>query len=415
MAPPDVATLEAESAKHPGDAQASLRLAKAYYAAGRFADARRAVATALLVEPKNEEARVYLGLCFENLHQYDSARTAYQAVLAAEPSRPVQHLLRGRLAILEHEALVAAARQAIANESLLARTPPEPNTVAVMPLRYAGSDTTYRPLERGLAAVMITDLSRVHELKVLERARLQALMDELHLTDASRVDAATGARSGRLMRAAQVVQGVFNTDTASQVRLDATVVRASDAQVTASGSGTNKLKALFDLEKVVVLQLVAKLGITLTPAERVAISERPTKDLVAFLLYSRGLESADDGDFTAAADEFNAAAARDPGFTQAVQQAAAARAAQVASATSATGLATAVTTQAPSAPSTSGALGAAINAAVPSGAGQLSALSTTANLATPASDPNRVCEGATCDGPARAALVATVTIILKLP
>jgi TolB-like protein len=262
---------------------------------------------------------------------------------------------------------------------------------------------------------MITDLSRVHELKVLERARLQALMDELHLTDASRVDAATGARSGRLMRAAQVVQGVFNTDTASQVRLDATIVRASDAQVTASGSGTNKLKALFDLEKVVVLQLVAKLGITLTPAERVAISERPTKDLVAFLLYSRGLESADDGDFTAAADEFNAAAARDPGFTQAVQQAAAARAAQVASATSATGLAAAVTTQAPSAPSTTGALGAAINAAVPSGAGQLSALSTTANLATPASDPNRVCEGATCDGPARAALVATVTIILKLP
>jgi len=413
VAPTGLSALEAESARHPSDAQASLRLAKAYYEAGRFADARRAVGTALLVEPQNPEARVYLGLCYEKLAQFDSARTTYQDLIATHPTKSVQHLLRGRLAILEHEALVAAARQAIANESLLARTPPEPNTVAVMPLHYAGTDSSYRPLERGLAAVMITDLSRVRELKVLERARLQALLDELHLSSQGRVDLATGARSGRLLRAAEVVQGQFTTDASSQVRLDATVVRAADAQVAASGSGSDKLQALFNLEKMVVLQLLSRLGITLTPAERVAISERPTKDMVAFLLYSRGLEADDDGDFTGAAAAFNAAAERDPTFTQAVQQAASARAAQAASVTPATSLAAAAS--ASTGASTSGTLGTAINAAVPSGAGVLSSVATTAGLGLPSADPNRIAEGTLTDGPARTAIDASVTLILKLP
>ena len=410
VAPTGLAALEAQSAQHPSDAGASLRLAKAYYAAGRFAGARRAVGTALLVEPKNQEAQVYLGLSYEGLAQFDSARAAYQGLLAGQPAKSVQRLLRGRLAIIEHEELVAAARQAIANESLLAQTPPEPNTVAVMPLRYTGTDTVYRPLERGLAAVMITDLSRVRELKVLERARLQVLLDELHLGAGGRVDVATGARSGRLLRAADVVQGQFTTGPASQVHLDATVVRATDAQVAASGSGTDRLQALFDLEKAVVLELVAKLGITLTPAERVAISERPTKDIAAFLLYSRGLEAADAGDFAAAAAAFGAAVERDPGFVQAKQQVAATQAAQTASVTPAAGLAAAVSGGGPSGAPASAALGTAINAAVPSGAAALGPVGPSTNVALPPPDPNSVCDVTNCRG-----MAATVTIILKLP
>ena len=69
-----------------------------------------------------------------------------------------------------------------------------------------------------------------------------------------------------------------------------------------------KSKALFDIEKAVVFQLLEQMGITLTPAERVALSERPTRDIQAFLLYSRGLEEADGGDFSAAAPSFGATA-----------------------------------------------------------------------------------------------------------
>jgi TolB-like protein len=322
--------------------------------------------------------------------------------------------LSGRLALLTRLELRSAAREAIARESLLTRTPPEPHTVAVMTFRYTGSDSSFRPLERGLAALVVTDLSRVRQLRVVERARLEALLDELQLASSDRIDASTGARSGRLVRGSEVVQGQFSIGPTSQLQMDATVVRATDAQVTASGSNADRLQALFDIEKAVVFQLLAKLGITLTPAERVAISERPTHDIQAFLLYSHGLEMGDRGDFTAAAGFFSAAAPRDPGFGAAAQQAAASDAAQAASHVTPADLAATVAGSGAATP-TQGTLASGINSAIPTGVGAIDAVSSSTTLTLPPTDPNRVCEAATCDGPARAILIGTVIVIVKLP
>lgn len=404
-----IPALEPQVARHPDDPTLNLRLAKAYHSVGRFADARRAVGVTLRWQPGNEEAQVYLGLSYEGLAQYDSARAVYSGLLASRPSKEVRRLLAGRLAILAQLELRAAAREAIARESRLTQAPPEPNTVAVMNFLYTGADSAFRPLERGLAALVITDLSHVRQLRIVERGRVQALLDELKLAESGKVDLATGARSGRLVSASEVVQGQFSIDPTSRLRMDATVVRARDAQVTASGSNANQLQALFDVEKAVVFQLLAKLGITLTPAERVAISERPTRDIQAFLLYSRGLETADRGDFGAAAGFFGAAARRDPGFGAAAQLATVTQQAQAASVVTAGDLAATVGRR--GLESSRGALATGINSAVPSGAGALDAVRPT----MPSTDPDRVCEAATCDGPARAVLTGTVTIILKLP
>jgi TolB-like protein len=410
-----IRALEAQLARHPDDPTVTLRLAKAYYSAKRFADARRAVGTTLRLQPANDEAQVYLGLSYEGLTQYDSARAVYSGLLASRPRGAVQRLLSGRLAILTRLELRSAAREAIVRESQLAGTPPEPNTVAVMTFRYTGGDSAFRPLERGLASLVVTDLSRVRQLTIVERARLQALLDELQLAESGRVDAATGARSGRLVRASEVVQGQFSVGETSQLRMDATVVRATDAQVTASGSNADQLQALFDIEKAVVFQLLAKLGITLTPAERVAISERPTRDIQAFLLYSRGLEAWDGGDFAAAAGFFAAAARRDPSFGAAVQQAAASQGAQAASVATPADLAATAGGAGGTAPPNRATLATGINSAVPTGVGALDGISTASTFTSPSTDPNRICEGAACDGPARAILIGTVIIILKLP
>jgi hypothetical protein len=197
--------------------------------------------------------------------------------------------------------------------------------------------------------------------------------------------------------------------------MDATVVRAADAQVTASGSNVDQLQAMFDIEKAVVFQLLAKLGITLTPAERVAISERPTRDLQAFLLYSRGLEASDRGDFAAAAGFFNAAARRDAGFGAALQHGAASQGAEAASLVTSADLATRVGGAGGTTPSSRDALTTGINSAVPTGVGVLDAVTTSTALTLPTTDPNRICEGATCDGPSRSTLIGTIIIILNLP
>ena len=429
-APADIPALEALAAQRPSDGGVALRLVRAYYAAGRYADAQQAARRAVAADARNTEAQAYLGLTYEELTQFDSARAVYTRLLIGRPSRDVQQLLRGRLALLTRRELQYAARQAIARESLLTRTPPDPNTVAVMPFRYVGRDSTLRPLERGLAALVVTDLSRVRRLRLVERERLQVLLDELKLAESSRVDPATSARSGRLVGAGQMVQGQFTEVPTQQLRIDATVVRATDAEISATGAGADRLQALFDIEKAVVFQLLDRMGITLTPAERQQISERPTRDLQAFLLYSRGLEAQDRGDFGAASQAFQAAARQDPSFQQASQQAAATQDAEAATTAPTTEVASSLGGDAGGSGGTqstpdAGTLGDAITNVAPSGADKIGTVqnpagggtvgtgtTTTTDLPPPA--PNKVCESAAQCG-VNATLKGTIIIIVRRP
>ncbi|HSR91996.1 MAG TPA: CsgG/HfaB family protein, partial [Gemmatimonadales bacterium] len=229
--------------------------------------------------------------------------------------------ISNRLALLTRKELHQAARTALAQEATLSQQAPTANAIAVFPVRYFGSDTALRPLERGVTHLMITDLSKVGRLRLLERERVQALVDEMKLSDEGRTDPATGARSGRLLRAERVVQGSLQEVPASdQLKLDADVVNTETAAVQASGSASNLLQQLFDMEKQVVMQLLQRLNITLSPAEQRALSERPTADLQAFLAFSRGLDAEDRGDYQAAEAAYNEAVARDPNFRAAKER-----------------------------------------------------------------------------------------------
>jgi TolB-like protein len=332
----------------------------------------------------------------------------------------VRKLLAGRLALVAQHQLVYEARQALAQEATLSKTPPPPNTVAVMPFRYTGTDSTYAPLSRGLASLVVTDLSRVHSLRLLERERMQALLDEMKLTESGRVDPATGARSGHLIGASQVVQGQFDVQP-NQLRVNASVVRTQDAGVAATGTGSDRLQALFDVEKQVVFQLLGKMGITLTPGEQTAISERPTRDIEAFLLYSRGLAAQDQGNFAAASQAFSAAAVRDPGFSAAGAAAQSSVQAQSASTTTPADVVTADVGGGTSPnPDLGQTLGTTINSTVTSGAGVLGTGGGDKGTPTPLTPPPPtrpagVCEAVLGCGPQNNGLIGTIIIIIIRP
>lgn len=334
-APQDLSALQAELDKNPRDANLATRVGIGYYNAKNYTRARDVLLAALAVDKQNYPAQVYLGLSYEELGQLSDARKAYTTALSQTNDGRRKSDLEGRLALLTQKELRAQAREAIAQEARLSSQPITGNAVAVMPFQYVGSNEDIRPVSRGLTQLLITDLSKLSQLQLLEREQVQALVDEMALTEANRVDPATGARSGRLLRASRVVQGsVQDNPGRAEVKVDAAVVDARDAKIVATGSGQDKLQELFALEKQILFRLVEQMGITLTPADRRALSERPTADLQAFLAYSRGLESEDRGDWAAAATNFSTAVARDPNFRAA--KAKEAKAQSVASAQTAT-------------------------------------------------------------------------------
>jgi TolB-like protein len=315
VTPEDLPALEAERAQHPNDPSLLTRIGIGYFEAKNYPLAQDALKGALAVEPSNYSATVYLGLTQEAIGDFAGARQNFTAAQRLAGTEEQRKELAGRLSLLTVEELRASARQAIAQEAVLSQEPPTSNTVAVFPFSYLGADPNLKPLERGLTYLVITDLSKVKSLTLLERAQVQSLVDEMGLTQSGAVDPATGARSGRLLRAQNVVQGALQDAGANQkLKLDANVVATVSTSVVATGSSANQLPQLFDMEKAVVLQLLRKLGITLSAAEQRAISERPTADLQAFLAFSQGLEAEDRGDYIAASNAYQAATARDPNF-----------------------------------------------------------------------------------------------------
>jgi TolB-like protein len=323
VTPQSIPALESARAQRPADAATLSRLGVAYFKAERFADARRVLDTAVARDPRSGIAAVYLGMTTEALGDFPAARLAYQQVVSTARTGQLRDAARQRLQLVGRHELEFEARRALAQESTLALLPPEANTVAVMPFAYSGTNEQIRPLSRGFAQLVVTDLAKSRQIRVLERDRMQAILDEMRLADSGRVTQATALRSGRMLRASRVVQGSL-ADQGQNLRVDAAVVDVASAGVSASAGASDVLSRLFDLEKQLVLSIFANLGIQLTPAELSAIEQRPTQNLQAFLAFSRGLEAEDRGDFAGARDAYGEAAGLDPSFRAAAQGASAA-------------------------------------------------------------------------------------------
>jgi tetratricopeptide (TPR) repeat protein len=334
-APLDVAALEASSAAAPTDVELMTRLGAAYQQAGRIDDARAVLNRAIAADPTFAGAYLYLGIIHEDRGEFAEARRLYQTYLANGGTRPMRTRIRDRLVLLERKELVAAVKQARADEANLTRQPPAPGTVAVFPFTVPTEDAELAPLRTALAELLITDLAQTSRLRVLERTRVQEMLDELALAERAVVDDATAARAGRILAAEQLVQGRVGRNV-EVVRLTGAVARPGpDSLQRVNPVGVEAaMRRLFDLQTQFALDVYRALGVELTNAERDRIAQRPTRNLQALLAYGLGLEAWDRDDYSTAAQQFGAAVSRDGNFAPAVNYERIANSALAASSTS---------------------------------------------------------------------------------
>ncbi len=320
-----VSKLEQQQKSSPSSAAVNRSLGIAYYKASRYQDARTSLETATRLDPKDGTTALYLGLSAEELGDVPAAKSAYSSYIQYGRTSRVRSQLQSRLAALTRKEIAADAKAAVRQEARLAGQPASPSVIAVMPLRFSGPDSSLRPLERGFADLLTTDLARSSQLTLVERSRMQALLDEIHLQKSGATDAASNVRAGKLVRAGRVVQGSLNQVGAFDLRADAAVVDVSTSQIRGTANASDQLEAVFNLEKKLALDLFTQLGVSLSPAERNTIEQRPTRSMQAFLAYSRGLTAEDEGRYDDAGRFFNEAVRVDPGFQSAQQKSQAVR------------------------------------------------------------------------------------------
>ncbi len=312
VSPAEIPALEQQLAEKPEDGALMLRYAAALFSAERCDSAMAMARAGMTRRPKDALGPLVLGQCHEQSEDYDRAIDVYRGYLSDFPEERGATTVRSREMFAVRGRATTQARAALARESEQAQVAGDPQVVAVLPLQVVG-DSQYQPLSRGLAQMLTSDLGMLRTFRMVERLQLGALLDEMQLGQTENVDQNSAARVGRLLQAGRMVQGTAAIPEDGDTRLEASVVM-SNGEITSPTSRSGRLPDLMDLEKEVVVGIAGQLGYTLSEAERQLILENGTRNLAAFLAYSRGLLAEDMGDYSAAAAHFAEAVRADPNF-----------------------------------------------------------------------------------------------------
>jgi TolB-like protein len=213
-------------------------------------------------------------------------------------ARPTRAPFAGVRAGLAAAALCAAGALSTATP-LAAQGGTGKPTVAVLYFNngalIGGAD--YAPLSKGMADMLITELARNPDITVIERDRLQELLEEQDLAVSGRVDQATAVRIGKLLGAQHMITGGFVIDPKEKIRIDVRSFKVETSEVEYVESVLGKSEDLLEL----VTQLGAKVndGLKLPPRPRDVGSDAGAKSgnqFRAMLLMSRALEAQDAND-----------------------------------------------------------------------------------------------------------------------
>ena len=220
----------------------------------------------------------------------------------------------------------------------------------------------YDGIGKGMADMLITDLSQNASVTVVERERIQALLTEQNLTRSGSIDPQTAIRLGKIIGAQYMVYGGFMSDgkgtfvlTARAISVETSAIinpiritskgddvlglmgqlstrlnnemklpamrvgDASPAGVTPAGQPAAEAKvvadgrpaATADAKAIVAAKPAAAAP---APSKQVAVAERPKgkMDMRTALLYSKALEEEDAGNSTKAVELYRQVVARFP-------------------------------------------------------------------------------------------------------
>jgi len=192
-----------------------------------------------------------------------------------------------------------------------------PARITVLYFDNNTGDKAYDPLAKGLADMMITDLSAAPGLVVVEREKLEAVLNELKLQRTKFFDPKTAQKIGKGIGASYAVTGAF-VSLEPNIRIDVRVIKIETATVVKASSVDGKKDDFFALWQKLSEKLVEGLGTELPGADadkaREAARANKVDRLGTVLEYAQGLDARDRGDLDGASRHMQKVVSASPDF-----------------------------------------------------------------------------------------------------
>lgn len=206
------------------------------------------------------------------------------------------------------------AEQTVKQEKAL-QAQPVPNSVAILYFTNKTELDELNPIQKGLAIMLITDLAKVEGLRIVERARLEALVSEINLGREGLTEPADKVRMGKFLRAEHAVGGDLLKGALSDFKVNSSLLDITQEEVFGNPQVEGKiLFELFKMEKELLFEIVKELKIKLTPEQEDELRKPLTTNLDALLAWFAALEYSDRGDYTKAYESAQQACSLDPGL-----------------------------------------------------------------------------------------------------
>ncbi len=172
------------------------------------------------------------------------------------------------------------------------------------------------PIGKGLADFFEHDFAKISDVKVIERDKINFVLNELELQKSGAVDKSTAVEVGKILGAKFMIFGSITQLDDNHTRMVVRVVSVETSEIIASVDREGKPK-YSEMEKELVNDLAAKMNVSITDEEKSQIQEGGTQSATATTLYAKGLEYMDRYDYERAYDYFKRAYEKDPEFAEA--------------------------------------------------------------------------------------------------
>jgi TolB-like protein len=180
--------------------------------------------------------------------------------------------------------------------------------VAVLYFVNNTGEARYDPFGKGLASMMITDLSSLDYVLLVEREHLESLIEELHLQQSSLFDQETALQVGRFVGAEYVITGSI-TALKPEIRLDTRVIQVETSEIVKAAEVSGRDNELFQLQGALADALIEGLDIALSPEEReklrLAREANRIDEVETALAFSEALDHYDRENYVEALERMN--------------------------------------------------------------------------------------------------------------
>ena len=197
------------------------------------------------------------------------------------------------------------------------RADPGIKTIAILDFKNRSVDdkVKFDPMEKGFAELMINQLKGGINLKVVERERIQWILDEIGLeNDPAKFDVNSAVRVGKQLGVHSILLGSF-IKFKGNLWLGARMVKVETSEILTTEEIKGDADEFFELAEKLSLKVAKSINVAISEAEVRKGTE--TKSLDAMMSYSEGLIFLEKGNYKMAYDKFLEALSRDPQYDKA--------------------------------------------------------------------------------------------------